>query len=705
MGASKQLCAKEVAARIQDLHEAGIRFVFFSSQGEKRTRALGAAFGLETGWNCIISLQPSATGDTSYVNMDGKIVLPSGIAAIRQHVREVDNVPLQVSLFCNATPDTVQEMMQVLQENNEVMTCVGSCLRMSNFPLFEQANASIATFVAPDARCRFCGGRCSNFAYHSLLPTLHPSLAFAADMNSLPCALQQSTYPVADPHVTMAVLYEAFRESRRLVDSIQQALTLSLSSAIFLSLFFLFNAFALVPNLLDFASLVLFLLLFTPLLSLALLANPKTDKLMKEHPYKPMDNAQTRHQLVVVFMHFAFRLVPSVIIISALTLAYMFDLGQALYAQLHEEIRLRASADALSARSPAALSVSSTAFSAFSEPQSSSSALLTRLPSDAAEALLRPRRLSAASEETAAGWAPDDRAWRGAAGLEPGAGGARDGREGPLGMQRRLQATEDEAVAMLLPYLENKCNRFRFDPSWLSGKWLACSDAIEEVGAALGEACFVRATSSPLVLGELFCFALVGVTLMLLSMSYIDRFESLFSIPPFRNRWWVACCVVLLLVIVLVVATRVTLHRRYISAADADVELATAKHARLLPSFARGDPARAVLSAAAFGVPRKIDATFPPSPPQAPWSAGDAREAGPRDATPHEAAASRTRRALELTSLAWPHWSLCLIAVILWFFVIVTDELVKRVERQTHEQNQKYLKVLFATRLGMWSPK
>lgn len=30
------------------------------------------------------------------MNMEGKIVLPSGIAAIRQHVKEVDNIPLQV---------------------------------------------------------------------------------------------------------------------------------------------------------------------------------------------------------------------------------------------------------------------------------------------------------------------------------------------------------------------------------------------------------------------------------------------------------------------------------------------------------------------------------------------------------------------------------------------------------------------------------
>ncbi|PHJ20529.1 transmembrane protein, partial [Cystoisospora suis] len=139
-------------------------------------------------------------------------------------------------------------MMQVLQENNEVMTCVGSCLRVYNFELFEQANASIATFVAPDSRCRHCGGRCSSYASPtSLSPVVNPLFLSAANLNSLPCALQQSSYPVADPHVTMAVIYEAFRESRRIVDCIQQALTFCVSSSIFLSFFFLLNSLLLLP--------------------------------------------------------------------------------------------------------------------------------------------------------------------------------------------------------------------------------------------------------------------------------------------------------------------------------------------------------------------------------------------------------------------------------------------------------------------------
>lgn len=45
-------------------------------------------------------------------------------------------------------------------------------------------------------------------------------------------------------------------------------------------------------------------------------------------------------------IHFAFRLVPSVLIISALSLAYMFEVGEQLYGELHRELTLRSLSEA-----------------------------------------------------------------------------------------------------------------------------------------------------------------------------------------------------------------------------------------------------------------------------------------------------------------------------------------------------------------------
>ena len=51
--------------------------------------------------------------------------LPHGIAAIRDHIESVDNVPLLVSLFTDATPATTKDMLKIYQENDECTLAVG----------------------------------------------------------------------------------------------------------------------------------------------------------------------------------------------------------------------------------------------------------------------------------------------------------------------------------------------------------------------------------------------------------------------------------------------------------------------------------------------------------------------------------------------------------------------------------------------------
>merc|ERR1711881_142023 len=112
--------------------------------------------GLETGWNCLISLAPTRP---QYKNIMGNVVLPSGIEDIRTHVRDVDNVPLLVSLFSRATPWRVRQMIQILQENGECVTCVGSALRPGNFETFHQADGGVSVLVGAVPLCTRCHGR------------------------------------------------------------------------------------------------------------------------------------------------------------------------------------------------------------------------------------------------------------------------------------------------------------------------------------------------------------------------------------------------------------------------------------------------------------------------------------------------------------------------------------------------------------------
>ncbi|VDM02523.1 unnamed protein product [Schistocephalus solidus] len=72
--------------------------------------------------------------------------LPCGIKNIRWHLKNVDNVPLKVSLFTECTPPAVSEMIDIMQEYGETVCVVGSCLSMANIELFFRGDTSIAFF-------------------------------------------------------------------------------------------------------------------------------------------------------------------------------------------------------------------------------------------------------------------------------------------------------------------------------------------------------------------------------------------------------------------------------------------------------------------------------------------------------------------------------------------------------------------------------
>lgn len=151
-------------------------------------QALAESMGIETDWNCAISLRPledSTQPDphrmtSSYADWDVKVIviattaavclvftlylvgfcsvlslyslvlpsyargtarpkhpptsailrqlqarLPHGIAAILEHIERVDNVPLLVSLFTDATPATTKDMIGIYRQNHESVLAVG----------------------------------------------------------------------------------------------------------------------------------------------------------------------------------------------------------------------------------------------------------------------------------------------------------------------------------------------------------------------------------------------------------------------------------------------------------------------------------------------------------------------------------------------------------------------------------------------------
>ncbi|CAG8716913.1 4333_t:CDS:10, partial [Ambispora leptoticha] len=138
----------DVCNFIEDLRLAGIRFVYFSSTAERESKAYAERLGLETDWNtCILLSSPgdeNSFGDGYLESHDIKARLPRGIVNIRDHLMETDDIPLQVSLFSECTPETTQEMIKIFQEYGEVVCCVGSALNAFNTHSFAVADVSVA---------------------------------------------------------------------------------------------------------------------------------------------------------------------------------------------------------------------------------------------------------------------------------------------------------------------------------------------------------------------------------------------------------------------------------------------------------------------------------------------------------------------------------------------------------------------------------
>ncbi|MCI4393512.1 hypothetical protein PGIGA_G00158140 [Pangasianodon gigas] len=164
---------------ISGLDSACIRFVYFSNEEEVRSKVFAEKMGLETGWNCHISLQsecfpldPENIHITEREEQESHLIgecvkeeaesrsmehestcliedlnrakLPKGIENVRPHLENFDNVPLLVPLFTDCTSQTEHEMVCIMQEYGEVVCCLGSSQNINNNAIFLQSDISIA---------------------------------------------------------------------------------------------------------------------------------------------------------------------------------------------------------------------------------------------------------------------------------------------------------------------------------------------------------------------------------------------------------------------------------------------------------------------------------------------------------------------------------------------------------------------------------
>ncbi|KAG9473645.1 hypothetical protein GDO78_004119 [Eleutherodactylus coqui] len=240
MVSSQYQARLDIVRLIDGLVNACIRFVYFSMEDELRSKVFAEKMGLETGWNCHISLTPNGDGPGSEVppsspshagslrddlhqasreDAEGLLLmddeghsdmisfqptdsdvpsffedsnrakLPRGIHQVRPHLQNIDNVPLLVPLFTDCTPETMCEMIQIMQEYGEVTCCIGSSASIRNSGLFSQSDISISLDPLFPSRCSW---EMFGYVSSSLRPNTSEEfspLHLSAALNSLPCSI------------------------------------------------------------------------------------------------------------------------------------------------------------------------------------------------------------------------------------------------------------------------------------------------------------------------------------------------------------------------------------------------------------------------------------------------------------------------------------------------------------------------------------
>lgn len=257
---------EDVCTFIEDLGAAGIRFVYFSPARGRRGKAFAERLGLETDWNtCILlgSQEDDQEGDDEgYEDHAIKARLPRGIDNIRAHLQEVDDIPLQVSLFAESSPQAVHEMMRIFQENGDVACCIGSSMSPANAPVFAAADFPVGIDPLP--------ARCSD----QPLWRLNAALACL----SCPLVLQHDT--------SLYVLLQVIRDARRFGASVRLAMALLGASCVAMAVINMVGSLCLLPPVLPGWLVLWTLWVVVPMLAAALLFAPPDAAVMAAMPAK-----------------------------------------------------------------------------------------------------------------------------------------------------------------------------------------------------------------------------------------------------------------------------------------------------------------------------------------------------------------------------------------------------------------------------------
>ena len=288
---------QDVISLVQDLKFSGIRFIHYTAENEVRGKIFAEKLGLEAGWNCHISLSPafddesncdefedesaSSTGSSlsSVINAYQayiKAKLPKGVDKIRSHIKNVDNVPLLVPLFTDCTPEAVTEMIKIMQENGEVVLCMGSAWVRENLSIYAQSDIGFSLSpVSEDTVCG-CTVNCNSYCGNKTQNWLTPMEA-AASLNSL----TSGAYMPRDADIS---IHYVVHQCRHILGCIQRGLLYFLGCSLAVMLLSLCSAVFFQPLPLSGSHIFWILLVTIPLLTLSILSTQTDDKIKSLMP-------------------------------------------------------------------------------------------------------------------------------------------------------------------------------------------------------------------------------------------------------------------------------------------------------------------------------------------------------------------------------------------------------------------------------------
>ena len=337
MTASSVPIRPEVPNLMEDLTSAGVRFIYFSARNMRRSKPVAEKIGIQFDWNCAISLRDLQTEDehdphryiSNYADWDVHARMPHGIDAIKNHLRVVDNVPLLVSLYTDATPATTRQMVEVFREYGEVIMTVGSAYRAHNQDIFDVSNIALSVGVLPGKEGQIpstvdevlvgfsdLGDEC--LSKSDLLLTFRlvglgstPLLQMPANASIVRTAkgdggehendveipfsldmLMGEAGAVATPQMRLSALLEAIRQGRVFLLNMMQALAMLCVAVVSLGFWPLVsNAVPLViPPSLPPCIAMLFIFVYLPIILLSMLHSPAPVGVLKNTPRKNLVN-------------------------------------------------------------------------------------------------------------------------------------------------------------------------------------------------------------------------------------------------------------------------------------------------------------------------------------------------------------------------------------------------------------------------------